>query len=982
MTPYGKLIILLLLRCSTALGLSPEIAIGDFGQRLWTSENGLPQNSILAITQTRDGYLWLGTQAGLARFDGAGFQVFNTRNSGLPHNDVFALAEDRDGNLWIGTFARGISRYKNGIFTNFGSKEGLTDEVVRCIYTDWRGVLWVGTRTSGVFAFQNGRFQQFSARQGLANDNVRSFSEDAQGNLWIGTENGLSRFRDGNFKTFTTKEGLAANSIRWISRDTLDRLWIATDSGLTVLQEGEFKNPVADGKLSNESVRFVTEDRHRNIWVATDAGLNRIYNGKVTSYANIQRLSQDPILSIYEDREANLWIGTDGGGLIQLNELKFRNFGGPDGLPDHTSYSVLEDRSGNLWIGTRSAGLFRWKDGQKRVYTTEDGLLSNTVFALYEDSAGDIWVGTRGGGINLIRNNAVTSTKLQQLSNLTVRVILQTRDGSYWIGTNNGLNRWKDGEIKTFTTQDGLSHGLIHSLFEDRNGTLWIGTFRGLSRWMDGKFSTISHSEKLKTASIWAIQKDTKGDLWIATYGSGLFHVAGEKITNFTAQDGLFEDTILSIHEDEDENFWMSTYHGIFKVSKKDLLSFELGGLKRISFTAYDAADGMKSSEGVGGVQPSSWKTREGKLIFLTAKGITALDPRNVRTNPLPPPVRLEQIVYDGTTNAANEVGNSVSLPPGNGNLEFHYSALSFVAPEKVKFRYQLHGFDQNWIDASTRRIAYYTKVPPGNYRFQVIACNNDGRWNESGAMLSFRISPHFYQTYWFYGGLILIGLMCIYGFHRLRVRRLRSQFSAVLEERNRISREIHDTLTQNFTAVVLQLETAELTLQEEPNTTRDALQRARELARGGLAESRRFVRALRPAPLEQSDLIAALSVVTAQALGGSGVEYKMQVSGKKRVLPQNVEDNLLRITQEAMSNVVKHAQANQVDIEMIYKLLGVELRIRDDGRGVMHDHTGRYEGGFGFISMRERAAQMRGKVEIQSKPNGGTQIVVHIPRW
>jgi signal transduction histidine kinase len=338
--------------------------------------------------------------------------------------------------------------------------------------------------------------------------------------------------------------------------------------------------------------------------------------------------------------------------------------------------------------------------------------------------------------------------------------------------------------------------------------------------------------------------------------------------------------------------------------------------------------------------------------------------------------------VYDGVDNAAYKVGNNISFPPGKGNFEFHYAALSFVAPEKVKFRYQLHGFDQNFIDASTRRIAYYTKVPPGDYRFQVIACNNDGRWNESGVLFSFRVRPHFYQTYWFYGGLILFALSGIYAFHRLRVRRLRTQFSAVLEERNRISREIHDTLTQNFTAVVLQLETAELTLEEEPDTTRDALQKARDLARGGLAESRRFVRALRPAPLEQSDLIPALFVVTAQALGGSGVEYKIHVSGKKRVLQHNVEDNLLRITQEAMTNVVKHAQAHHVEIEVIYRILGMELRIRDDGRGMDGLPSAKFEGGFGLIGIRERVAEMRGKVEINSKPDAGTEIIVRIPRW
>ena len=969
---------------AVAFGLNPEVAVSDFAQRIWTNEQGLPQNSILAITQSRDGYLWLGTQAGLVRFDGVRFQVFNTTNSPLRNNDVFALIEDKNGYLWIGTFGGGLARYKEGKFTNFGEKEGLTDEVVRALHMDWKGNLWVGTRTGGLFLFQNQRFQQFSTKNGLANDFVRSIAEDSQGNLWIGTEGGLSRFRDGQFQTFTTKDGLSHNSVRWVFRDSLQRIWIATDAGITLLKDGQLTNPVKDGKLSNDSVRYVLEDRDRNIWVATDAGLNSIQNGKVTSYGNVEHLSSDPILSLYEDREGNLWIGTDGEGLLQLKELKFRNFAGKDGLPNQTSYSVLEDRERNLWIGTRSGGLIRWDQNGKRIYTMKDGLLGNTVFALYEDNAGDLWVGTRGGGINRIHNGEVTSTQIQEeLSNQTVRAILQTSDGSFWIGTNSGLNRWKDGKFTVYTTRDGLSHDLIHCLMEDQDGTLWIGTFRGLSKWKDGKFTSETNYKNLNEASVWAFHQDKEGDLWIATYGSGLFHWKRGKVTAFTTENGFFWNGILSLQEDSDQNLWMCTYRGIFKVSKKELLEIVRGKATKVQSTVYDATDGMKSSEGIGGVQPSSWKTRSGRLLFLTVKGITSIDPRTVRINPLPPPVRLEKIVYDGKESDIYELGNEISLNPGSGNLEFHYTGLSFVVPEKVRFRYQLQGLDKDWIDASSRRVAYYTKVPPGDYRFLVVAANNDGRWNESGVYFSFRIQPHYYQTYWFYAAMVLLASLFVYTIYRLRIRRLGSQFSAVLEERNRISREIHDTLTQNFTAVVLQLETAAMTLDDEPATTRDALQRAQELARGGLAESRRFVRALRPAPLEQSELIAALSVVTAQALGGSGIEYKMLVRGRKRKLSNSVEDNLLRITQEAISNVVKHAKASHVEIEMIYKVSGAELCIRDDGRGVDSEKTGRWEGGFGFVSMRERAAEMRGKVQVRSRPGGGgTEIVITVPRF
>jgi ligand-binding sensor domain-containing protein/signal transduction histidine kinase len=980
----SKFLILILSCYSTLLfALNPATSIDEYGYRIWTNENGLPQNSILAITQTRDGYLWLGTQAGLARFDGVRFHVFSSKNSPIKNNDVLSLVEDKEGGLWIGTFGAGISRYKDGKFTNYGSKEGLTDEVVRCLFVDWRGVLWIGTRTGGIFAFEKGRFRNYSSKNGLANDFVRSISEDADGNLWIGTENGLSRFRDGKFTTFTTTDGLSNNSVRWIFKDGNQRLWIATDSGLTLYENGRFSNPVSGGELINQSVRFVTEDRDRNIWIATDAGLDRIQNGKLTSYSNLQSSVTDPIVALYEDREGNFWIGTDGGGLLQLKDLKFRNYGASEGLPNSTVYSILQDHNGVFWIGTRARGLFRWKDQDKKIYTTDDGLLANTIFALYEDSNGDLWVGTRAGGINKIRDGKVIDFHLQkELSNLTVRTILQTRDGSYWIGTNSGLNRWKDGAVTVYTTANGLSNDFIHCLLEDRDGTLWIGTFHGLSFFKNGKFGKLSGSEKLNTTSVWSLYQDPDGGLWASTYGSGLFYIHSDKISEFSVKDGLFEDTILSMLVDNDQNFWMCTYHGIFKINRSELLDVLQGKKKQLHSTVYDASDGMKSSEGVGGVQPAGWKTASGKLLFLTVKGITQIDPHEIKTNPLPPPVHLEDILYDGKRINSLQLGRT-PLAPGNGDLEFHYTALSFVAPERVRFRYQLQGFDKDWVDASSRRVAFYTKVPPGNYRFQVIASNNDEHWNDMGADFVFQIKPHFYETYWFYAIWILIFAAAIFTIYRLRLRRLRTQFSAVLEERNRISREIHDTLTQDFTAVVLQLETAEITLTEQPDMTKDALQRARELARSGLAESRRFVRALRPAPLEHSDLAAALSVVTAQALGGSGVEYKVQVTGKKRVLAQTVEDNLLRITQEAMTNVVKHAQAKQVEIEMIYRPLRVDLKINDDGCGFdIVQPRAENGGGFGIISMKERAAQMRGKVKIVSTEGKGTAICVSVPRW
>ncbi len=979
---FKSYFIILLLSCYSLAGwpLDPATEISEYGRRLWTNENGLPQNTILSMKQTRDGYLWMGTQAGLARFDGVQFHIFSSRNAPIKNNDIIALAEDPDGGLWLGTYGGGIVRHQDGKFTVYGRKEGLTDEAVRSLHIDWRGVLWIGTRSSGLFSFEKGKFVRYSTEDGLVNNIVRTISEDHDGNLWIGTENGLSRLHKGVFTSFTVNEGLPSNSIRCIFPDRLGRIWIATDGGIALIEDGKLRALTTKDGGPDEPVRYICEDRDRNIWIATEDGLKRLQGGKLSA-ESVQGLPSDPILVMQEDHEGNLWIGTDGGGVVQLRDLKFSNFSGPVGLPDKTAYSVLEDHSGAIWIGTRTSGLIRWKEGQSRVYSLNDKLLSNTIFGLYEDPEKNLWVGTRGGGINLIKDEEVTTLTIsKELSNLTVRAMLKARDGSFWIGTNSGLNLWRDGKFKTFTTRDGLSHDFTHSLLEDRNGTVWIGTFRGLTLWKNGKFIKIQTPEPLAESSIWSVLEDSDGVIWAASYGAGLFRIENERITAITSRNGLFEDTILSFVEDNDRNLWMCTYRGIFKVAKMELNDFANGRIERVHSQVFDVSDGMKSSEGVGGVQPSAWKTRTGKLLFLTVRGMTAIDPRNIRTNPLAPPVHLEQVLYDEET---IDLKNSVvQLQPGQGNLEFHYTALSFAAPEKVRFRYQLQGFDTDWVDASVRRVAYYTKVPPGEYQFQVTACNNDGKWNETAVVFSMKILPHFYQTFWFYALWALVAVIAGFAVHRQRIKGLQTEFSAVFEERNRISREIHDTLTQNFTAVVLQLETAEITLSEEPETAKDTLRRAQELARSGLSESRRFVKALRPAPLEHSDLVVALSIVAAQAVGGSDVDYEVKIHGTKRQLAQVVEDNLLRITQEAINNVVKHAKAGWIRIDLTYSFLRTVLRIADDGCGFDTANPISKSGGFGLTSMKERATQIHGRIHFASTIGKGTEIIITVPRW
>jgi ligand-binding sensor domain-containing protein/signal transduction histidine kinase len=973
---------LFLLFTSFVEGLDPSKKIIQYGHQIYQSEQGLPQNSVTAMTQTRDGYIWIGTQGGLARFDGVRFITYDIKNSALKNNDVLGLAEDREGGLWIGTYGGGLAYLKDGKIRTFGTKEGMSSTTIRCLFYDHDGNLWIGTRSGGLNRFADGKFTTFTSRDGLISDSIYEIEETGEG-IWIGTDHGLNLFQNGKFKSFTTADGLPHNTVRSLFADSSHNLWIGTDAGLTLRRDQAFRKTftTADG-LSNGTIRAIRQDHDGNLWIGTDGGLNRLQNGHFESFTSANDLSHDSVNTLFEDREGNLWIGTDGGGVNQLKDVNFTN-SFVEKNRDNTVYSVIEDRSKNLWIGTRTNGLISTRDGINKVYPTDRPPLTGPIFALFAEPNGSLWIGTRGSGITLFNNGTFTPFEAnEQLSNGTIRSIFQDRDHNTWIGTNSGLNLWKDEKLTAFTKKDGLTDNFIYCTIQDHSGNLWVGTFTGLTIYRDGKFSTVPNAGILNEQSIWALYEDRNGALWIATYGAGIFRYKDGKFTSFNSKQGLFDDAILSIVEDDQGYLWMSSYRGVFCVRKKELEDFAEGKIKSIHSIAFDSSDGMRSTECIGGVQPSGWKSKDGMLHFPTTKGLTTINPRKIKRNTIPPPVRIEQLICNGATLIGlTQLSNPLSFPPGEGNLEFGYTALSFVAPSKVKFRYKLDGYDKHWIEAATRRVAYYTKIPPGHYMFQIKAANNDGLWNENGASIKIYLKPHFYQTWYFYslcvlafGGLILAG-------HRFRVRQLRTQFSAVLEERNRISREIHDTLTQDFTGVVLQLEAAEMTLKENVETARECVDRAKEIARNGLVESRRFVRALRPAALERDQLAKALSQMAKRTVSGSGIDVNCSVIGMERILVPEVEDNLLRIAQEALNNIVKHSGAKESHVQLSYGLLHLVLKIEDNGHGFDLDNSSpNAEHGYGLVGMKERAVRVAGKLKMYSEIGKGTRIHVTVP--
>jgi len=772
-----------------ALALDRAKTLTQFTHSAWLMEDGLPQNSVKSITQTADGYLWLATQAGVVRFDGVRFTVFNTANTpALKNSNVLALLTARDGSLWIGTYGGGLTRLKDGMFTTYTVRDGLAHDVVYALCEDGKGNLWIGTQGGGLSRWRDGRFTTLSTKDGLSNDFVRAIREDRQGDLWIGTDGGgLNRLSSGRFTVFGKPQGLPSDIILSIHEDRQGSLWVGTfDGGLSRRRDGRFTTYAAKEGLPSNAVYAISEDRDRNLWVGTHGGgLSRWDGERFTSLTTEYGLADSGVRAIYEDREGSLWIGTAGSGLHRIKDGKFTTFTTQEGLSSNLVYPVYEDRAGDVWIGTEDRGLNRLSGGRVSTYTTREGLPSDHVWSIEGGRDGSLWLGTAGGLTRLKDGRFTTFTMREGLSSNTIWALHEGRDGSLWIGTfGGGLNRMKDGRFDVFTSADGLPDTSVRFIAEDAAGTLWIATTNGgVARLSQGRFTTITTKDGLSSNVVRSLYADQQGSVWIGTLG-GLNRLKDGRITVYMTRNGLLDDGIWMILEDGQSNLWMSSPRGIFRVSKQDLNDFADGRITSIASVAYDKADGLKSSQGVGGSQQVGWKGRDGRLWFSTFQGVTVVDPQRLSTNALPPPVVIEQILVDGEPLAAD-----ARVPAGREKFEFHYTGLSLLAPAKVRFKYRLEGVDRQWIDAGTRRVAYYTNIRPGNYRFRVLASNNDGVWNETGAALAFSLAPHFTQTYLFDALCAGAALMLVGSVYLVRVRQLKSrqaELETTVDERTR----------------------------------------------------------------------------------------------------------------------------------------------------------------------------------------------------
>lgn len=969
--------------------LTPDKVFRQYQQFVWKEQQGLPQNTVQAITRTRDGYLWLGTLAGAARFDGMHFSIFDNANTNaIKGSYITALLEDRQGTLWLTSDNGGLVRYHDGQFSLYNTQDGLPSDMTKSLLEDREGSLWVGAE-GGLVRFKEGQFTTYTTREGLPPGQASALIEDPDGSLWIGTGGGVAQFKDNRFTVYTTRDGLAHNYVRSLCRDASGTLWVGTNNGLSRFQNHSLSSTGLPDSLMHVSIPALYQDREGYVWIGTlGNGLFRCKDNRFERYTTKEGLPGDRVVAIYQEPEGDIWVGTDGG-LCQLRTGLFQTYTAQDGLqPDFIS-AIYEDSAGSLWLGTTN-GLNGFKDGQFTAYTAKDGMPAKYIRTICEDRSGALWVGAEGGGLTRFANGHFTTwTTKDGLSHNTVFALYADRQNNLWVGTDNGLNQFHEGRFTHYTTADGLAGNSIRNLFADRTGNLWIGTQAGgLSRFANGQFTTWTAKDGLTGKPIISFFEDEAGSLWLGTLDGGLSRFKDGKFTNISAKDGLYDNVafqILADAVDDNANLWMSCNKGIYRVSLKELNEFADGRRSSVTSFVYGNSDGMLSRE-CNSASPGGWRTRNGLLWFPTTKGLIKIDLKKL--NRQPPGLAIERVIIDREVLPANKM---VQMKPEQENLEIAYTGLSWSRPQQIRFKYQLVGLDRDWVEAGTRRTAYYPHLPPGEYTFKVIADNGEGVWNLDGVSMRVIVLPPFYRTWWFTLLAVLAAVSLGTLMYQIRVRRLtrakaaQEAFSRQLinsqeQERKRIAAELHDSLGQNL--VVIKNLAMMMLYPSDQETLRHQAQEISSETSRAISEVKEISYNLRPFHLDQFGLTRSIESMIDNVAKVCDTKFSADLDHIDGLLAQDEEINLYRIVQESLSNIVKHSGATEASVIIRYGEQDLTMTIKDNGQGFIPatPDVPMQKSGFGLTGIGERTRLLGGEARIQSAPGQGAIVWIKIP--
>jgi signal transduction histidine kinase/ligand-binding sensor domain-containing protein len=959
------------------LGVSCRACAADpqYGFEHFTVEDGLPQSIIRGIAQTPDGYLWIATLDGLVRFDGVRFVLFEkTRTPGLVSNRFREMHPGRGGDLWLTNEIGGVTRYHDGVFRSYGMDRGIPISAVSALTVSESGDVWI---------LANNRILQWDEVSerfiGVTPAKTSIFYSALQWEttgFWGRDGAKIHCFADGRFVDYTLPPWLAADGIWGAALDQQGALWVETYNG----KQAKIAANGASQPIKQAAMRLV--DSQGRPWTMRVGS----YLTRNLDFQSSGKLVTVPVTRSYEDRQGTLWFGTEGEGLYHLEMQSISVYSKEQGLADRDDYAIYQDHAGGLWIGAWHVGLSHLVDGKSVNYSQADGLPGRNVTAILEDRNGQLWVGTYGGLAVFENGRFHKATGPTLPPGMIVQAICQDRDGALWFGTTAGLSRYKDGVTKLFTIKDGLASDDVHVIIEDKTGDLWVGGYGGLTRIHQGQFTRWTEREGLPGKTVWSIYEDSDRVLWVGTYDGGLLRLKDGNLSSFGVKDGLFSNGVFQILEDAHGNLWISCNRGIYRVSKRELDEFAAGARSAITSIAYGTIDGLLSVECNGGIWPAGARTKDGKLWFPTLDGVAVIDPESIEHDAQPPSVIIESALLDRTQVS---VATPLRIQPGQRNLEIQYTAPAYVKAAQTHFRYKLEGQESQWVDAGSRRTAYYAYLPPGRYTFRVIAGNSDGVWNLQGQSLAITVMAPFYQTPWFAALMSLLGAALVAVAWKLRVAQLeraraaQQVFSQQLiasqeSERKRIAAELHDSLGQRL-VVINNLALFALRAREKNTLDPAAVEEISSETKLAIQETREISYNLRPFQLDRLGLTKAISVVIQGVAKSTAIEIFSEIDDIDDLFPEDLRINLYRIVQEGLNNVVKHSSATKVEIRIERSSERAVLTIKDNGRGFLAaSRTATSgQGGFGLTGMAERANLLRGKLLVQSEPGVGTLITV-----
>jgi len=971
-----------IMACGAAVAAAPSPTpptLVRYSLTSWTEKDGLPSSHIRAIAQDTQGYLWLGTSTGLVRFDGIRFQAWEPYNEPAVRNDdVTALRASRDGSLWLGfAGAGGVSRIRLGRATYFGSSAGVPEGVIWAITEDRDGIVWAAGH-GGLSRFDGDRWERVRAESGLPNQSITSLYQDRRGTLWVGTPVGI--FRSDDRRRFELVES-HLDPIHDFIEDSAGGVWVTDPRrGMRPMASGDHTRTAPAFPMPASGFRLL-HHRDGTLWLATKGqGLWRArptQPGTAMTVDPLTRelgLTSDAVTALLEDREGNIWIGTRAG-LNKLSENRVASIGVRDGLLSDEVSAIAASDDGSLWVGTPN-GLSRVRDGTQRVYDERHGLPSRTITALhYNAPQNRLWVATSRGVASF------DGVRFEPLALphavLLPRVLAMTtdHDGGLWLcDTDKGVFRAIGDRLDAFSEVPQLGRNTGSSALTDRQGRVWLGFSLGnLGLYEAGTFRWFGADHGL--GKVIAIHEDARGTIWIGT-NRGLSRYRDGRLETLTHRNGLPGRSVMAVLDDADGNLWLGVSSGIVRMTLDEFDKGLTSGADSLQYTVYNRSDGLSGTPVAGLGYPTSARGRDGKLFFVTGNGLAVIDPRDQPDSGQPATVLIESLVADSSNIPP---ADRVSLPASTSKVEITYTALSFVAPSKIRFRYRLEGFDAAWVDAGARREAFYTNLEPGRYRFVVSATNADGRWNPTAATWEFSIAPEFHQTPWFFAMCVAIVGTGIWLAWLTRVRQLRSRYAVVFAERSRVGREIHDTLLQGLVGVALQFDAISEQVRSSPLAARERLQRVRVEVERYINEARQSIWDLRSPMLASQELPVAIRNAVATLGTGGPPAVEVAVVGRPVRHSPRIEEHVLRVCQEAVSNAIRHAGASQVQVTLAYRAEGFELSVSDDGDG-FDTSDASTPGRWGLINMGERAQQVGGTLTIDSTPGRGTRILLRMP--